>query len=549
MAFAENIPLNFNIISWDTISSYLKENIQIKRSDNWLQLLNERVANSHRELARSTPAIDKYMQWVRSRGNNIKAGSKSIPSSILGPKIIAGEIIDVRISCRGPDDALYDRDEQLRQRLPRGCTLIQCRLQDEAQPRLDFGLFALRKFSGGLGDDDDREDDNQAWLRYFLEHPRTASQIICTKKVNGEACHLSCISLPPDNRLFLIAGSKNVHLCFRSHSDIAMYGNDSTYNYASSFCHTILDTLSAMPDQGSKLLNFLSLTRYTAVFEILNYSHQHVVNLSYLKNEKNRSELKFITFAQVPHDFEQAVTNLCALPPDYGIEIARSLHLSTTDYDIIENQSHFLNAYLTSIKYRHECEGSVLYFLNKNDQVIGLLKKKTIWYVILRAIREKARPMLGEWEKNHKIDLPETMKKTSRRLIAIQKWLGFSSEILDQWTILAGEFLTWLSEGAKKKSILRNDVADEYPILWSKFLNETNNKDDFMTNMVDNNAEEDIWKQLNELKISKHQNKNENRGKHARKNKQTTDIAGDEDIGLDLPDSEENNNDEEQEEN
>ncbi|CAF5218248.1 unnamed protein product, partial [Rotaria magnacalcarata] len=45
----------------------------------------------------------------------------------------------------------YDRDEQLRQRLPRGCTLIQCRLQDEAQPRLDFGLFALRKFSGGLG--------------------------------------------------------------------------------------------------------------------------------------------------------------------------------------------------------------------------------------------------------------------------------------------------------------------------------------------------------------------------------------------------------------
>ncbi|CAF4635528.1 unnamed protein product, partial [Rotaria magnacalcarata] len=47
MAFAENNPLNFNIISWDTISSYLKENIQIKRSDNWLQLLNERVANSH----------------------------------------------------------------------------------------------------------------------------------------------------------------------------------------------------------------------------------------------------------------------------------------------------------------------------------------------------------------------------------------------------------------------------------------------------------------------------------------------------------------------
>jgi hypothetical protein len=208
-----------------------------------------------------------------------------------------------------------------------------------------------------LRDDDDREDDNQAWLRYFLEHPRTASQIICTKKINGEACHLSCISLPPDNRLILIAGSKNVHLCFRSHSDIAMYGNDTTLNYASAFCHTILDTLSNMPDKGSRLLNFLSLTRYTAVFEILNYVHQHVVNLSYLKNEPNRSELKFITFSQVPQDFDAAVTNLCALTPDYAIEIARCLHLSTTDYEIIDNQPHLLNEYLTSIKYRHECEG------------------------------------------------------------------------------------------------------------------------------------------------------------------------------------------------
>jgi hypothetical protein len=112
-----------------------------------------------------------------------------------------------------------------------------------------------------------------------------------------------------------------------------------------------------MPDKGSMLLNFLSLTRYTAVFEILNYSHQHVVNLSYLKDEHNRSELKFITFSQVPQDFDAIVTSLCALTPDYAIEIARCLHLSTTDYDIIENQPNLLNEYLTSIKYRQECEG------------------------------------------------------------------------------------------------------------------------------------------------------------------------------------------------
>lgn len=151
MAYQKDNQLNFDILSWNEIINYLKENIQIKRTDHWQELLNERVANSHRELARSTPAVNNYLQWIRSRNKNIKASSKSIPSSILGPKITEGEIIDVRVSCRGPDDKLYDKDEQLRQRLPRGCTLIQCQLKDEAQPRLDFGLFALRKFSGGLG--------------------------------------------------------------------------------------------------------------------------------------------------------------------------------------------------------------------------------------------------------------------------------------------------------------------------------------------------------------------------------------------------------------
>ncbi|CAF1331444.1 unnamed protein product [Adineta steineri] len=539
MAYNRENELNYDILSWDIIINYLKENIELKRSnqaDHWVELLNERVANSHRDLARTTPAVNNYMQWIRSRAKCIKTSAKSIPSSILGPKITEGEIIDVRVSCRGPDDKLYDKDEQLRQRLPRGCTLIQCRLKDEGQPRLDFGLFALRKFSGGLGDDDDRENDNQAWLRYFLEHPRTASQIICTKKINGEACHLSCISLPPDNRLVLIAGSKNVHICFRTHSDILAYGNESTYNYASSFCHTILDTLSRMPDKGSKLLNFLSLTRYTAVFEILNYDHQHVVNLSYLKDEPNRSELKFITFAQVPQDFDAVVTNLCALPPDYAIEIARCLHLSATEYDIIENEPHILNEYLTSIKYRHECEGSVLYFLNKNDQVIGLLKKKTIWYVLLRAIREKARPMLSHWEKDRKMDLPDTLERVTRRFNAIQKWLLFSNEILHQWQMLAKQFITWIAEEGKRKKITRVDVADEYPKLWSRFLQETNNNDNFMKAMTDKNGEEDVWKQLNEMKIEEKKPKYDER----KKTKQPSDLEYEEDIDLSLKDADEN---------
>ena len=87
MASSRDNPLNFDILSWDTILNHLKENIQIKRSnptDHWLELLNERVANCHREVTRTTPAVSDYMKWVDSRKKNVKAQSKTIPSSILG---------------------------------------------------------------------------------------------------------------------------------------------------------------------------------------------------------------------------------------------------------------------------------------------------------------------------------------------------------------------------------------------------------------------------------------------------------------------------------
>lgn len=152
--------------------------------------------------------------------------------------------------------------------------------------------------------------------------------------------------------------------------------------------------------------------------------------------------------------------------------------------------------------------------------------------------------MLAKWEKSHQMELSETIEKTSRRLNAIQKWLGFSTAILDQWKMLAGQFLKWLTEGAKRKVITRTDIADEYPILWSKFLQETNNDDNFMTTMVGEHREEDVWKDLNEMKINEKKHKTD----HAKKTKQPSDLEYEEDIDLSLQDPEENDNDEEEEE-
>ncbi len=43
------------------------------------------------------------------------------------------------------------------------------------------------------------------------------------------------------------------------------------------------------------------------------------------------------------------------------------------------------------IRKGHNYEGDVLYFMDSDHNVIGLLKKKTVWYIIVRAMREKVR--------------------------------------------------------------------------------------------------------------------------------------------------------------
>ena len=167
------------------------------------------------------------------------------------------------------------------------------------------------------------------------------------------------------------------------------------------------------------------------------------------------------------------------------------------------------------------------------------MKKKAIWYVILRAIREKARPMLSGWEKKHQMDLSDTLQRTSRRLNAIQKWMGFSDVILDRWKSVAGEYLSWLADGAKKKSITRDDISDNYPILWRRFVREKDFDDDFMSKIIPSQSEEeDVWKRLNNLKIDEGK-KPQRELNQRRKTKQPSDVQVDDEIDIEEPLSEE----------
>ena len=44
---------------------------------------------------------------------------------------------------------------------------------------------------------------------------------------------------------------------------------------------------------------------------------------------------------------------------------------------------------MVRVREGRDYEGEVLYFMDSDHNTVGLLKKKTTWYIMLRAIREK----------------------------------------------------------------------------------------------------------------------------------------------------------------
>jgi hypothetical protein len=78
-------------------------------------------------------------------------------------------------------------------------------------------------------------------------------------------------------------------------------------------------------------------------------------------------------------------------------------------------------------------EGKVLYFLDSNENVFGVLKKKTAWYIILRALREKACSFCSPKNSHSAEDIK---KKVTKRIAEIQDWLGYSDEYRKAWTVI-----------------------------------------------------------------------------------------------------------------
>eukprot|EP00478_Filoreta_tenera_P002230 GABV01002291.1.p1 GENE.GABV01002291.1~~GABV01002291.1.p1 ORF type:complete len:187 (+),score=49.04 GABV01002291.1:1-561(+) len=144
----------------------------------------------------------------------------------------------------------------------------------------------------------------------------------------------------------------------------------------------LLDSLE--PEKREKFINFLVNEELTADFEVLLPKYQHVVDYGI---HTARMEL----FA-----FSSAALNDRGLGhawlPQHALAMARD-EFGVPTVDWVVHPFSQLGVYRESVRARTGCEGDVVYWINGDGAVIGLTKMKTVWYVLIRAIREKVQTM------------------------------------------------------------------------------------------------------------------------------------------------------------
>jgi hypothetical protein len=427
----------------------------------------------------------EWLKWCQ-KSSKVKVVSSDVPYGILPPGVTV-KLHDAKVfggmNSHGPDDKIYNNDAEIRDKVARGNTVMEIHSTTTGQTNHDMVVFALKKFTGGMGDEDEDQPENDlVWQRYFQKPLEEVRKVVCMIKENGEAAHVSVRLI--EGKFYFIAGSKNVHLIFQTEKDIDLY-KDSRYMVAKTIAEAWLREIQQLDKAKlTLLLNYMHLSKLTAIFEILCPDYQHVVDLSYL----NKPKLKFLTLTT--QYSKQSSPSLCAVAPDACIEFGRALGLDTAKYEIVDAADS--EKRMGEIRAGYGYEGEVMYFLDADDTTVGLLKKKTTWYVLCRAIREKVSNAFSAFKKNPggwtKQLSNSHLLRIDNRVDQIRKWLELSELEATKWKTLGKDFQNWLI--ANLKADLNNmdkyAVRGNFPQLWNSFLTGAS-----ISDKVDNMEEEE----------------------------------------------------------
>ncbi|GMF30333.1 unnamed protein product [Phytophthora fragariaefolia] len=413
------------------------------------------------------------------------------------PELLPGlkAVHDIKVGRPGrPDDAVYLKSAYAREWLPRGNCIAEWQAGGVSH---FFPLVrGYRKFTGQEDDGElkKRPANEEDELTKFFTKPKAQSKwVISTTKENGEAGHLAVLKRS-DGEFVYVLGSKNTHLLAQTVEDVErareaqkQHGNDP-FLAAAPIATAILRMLLALEaDKRTLLCEFLWQTRATASFEVLCPSHQHVQLLDYLSED---TPVFYGLSLMAYHSADGA--EVC-VNPVLLYEFMRALSVRTVTYDIVEYNVDAFEAALERSKRAYQHEGGVHLFLDGGGAVIGMQKHKSVWYVCLRAIREKAKtfcrtlnskkPPKGRAKPPKPEEALQTAKASvKKRFGAIPDFLRISLEVSDAYEALGEQFLDYLFEeelfcgtasGADQEEACKQvarDVADLFPVVWKRFV-------------------------------------------------------------------------------
>ncbi|XP_065180066.1 uncharacterized protein LOC135810500 [Sycon ciliatum] len=501
----------------------------------------------------------RWLSWARDGENPlhqlIRSNEHEIPDGILPAECRDARLTDFRVQPpkpgkggqgdrrrRGPltDDAVYAEHKELRDKLARGnCFLEYSTASAELAPgqataaadSLDrhqiCTVYGLRKFTGGLGDDDndlvDQPDEEAAapagdaaesggggaeqeqaprWANFFSSSLAEVQSVVATSKANGEAAHFAARYL--HGRWVLIAGSKNVHVVFSRRRDLGLY-KQGQYTVAERVAHAVCDALDKLDSrQCLMFLSFLACTGYTAIFELLQPEYQHVESLSHLL----RPQLQFICWSSFMDSFNDVCVG--ALDPMLCHHMAKAFGLEPVACEDLPLDE--LDVYLTKVRNDHGHEGNVLYFLNEKRCPVGLLKRKTVWYICIRAIREKTKTALRVLDRREKQKKPAAKgekapsqlpseghymrgvyDKITRRFQDIDSWLEFGKDCHRQWLDLALGFVHYVIDHVADGSLPREEVNNRFPDVWNRYLQVSGSTDRIYADIPPCKAAESVF--------------------------------------------------------
>jgi hypothetical protein len=256
-----------------------------------------------------------------------------------------------------PDDNTYELYPILQKLVPRCFSILEIGTNQ-------IVVRGMPKFSAANAD----EEDDAVNAPTLLVEKAKATKLIMTEKANGKAFVVTAVKNENLGKNYWFGGSKNVHRLFEVGKKIDP--NPSAQLVVDMF-ECFFESIKSSGSE-TKLFDHLLKNKLTICGEYVDGKHIVYVENPYIR-----------WFGFTSSDIKSE--NLClAIAP--SLSLIKTLNLTPvnwTEKDIVEYKDKIADFRVGTNK-----EGWVLHWLNNENETIAMEKVKTIWYVVIRALRQ-----------------------------------------------------------------------------------------------------------------------------------------------------------------